>query len=131
MPLHASDLLTGGNHVREEGCNDVWDGFVEDLDTTSLSTWCKFSGRNLTATMDIPSTQNWKAMKTMSRKGSNIGAADQTDSILHTFSLGVVQPIVTVRKVLNYLSYLNPLCRGPVEGNQAFAVKHHVGIGVT
>ena len=33
-----SDLLTGGNHVSEEGRDDVRDGFVEDLDTVSLST---------------------------------------------------------------------------------------------
>jgi len=72
----ASCLLTGGEHVREERRNDVWDGFVEDLDTTLFSTWWKFSGRNLTATIDIPSTQNWKAMKTTSRKGFNTGVAD-------------------------------------------------------
>ena len=32
-----SGSLTGGKHVREEGRNEVRDGFVEDLDTTSLS----------------------------------------------------------------------------------------------
>lgn len=34
----ASESRTGGNHVREEGRNDVRNGLVQDLDTDSLST---------------------------------------------------------------------------------------------
>ena len=30
--------LTGGNQVCKEGCNDVWDRFVENLNTASVST---------------------------------------------------------------------------------------------
>jgi len=80
--------------------------------------------------MDIPSTQNWKAIKTMSKKGLNMGA-DQAHPTPRTFSLGVVQATGIVRDKMNQLLYLNSLCRRPVEGNQAFAVKHYVGTGAT
>ena len=81
--------------------------------------------------MDIPSTQNWKAKKTMSRKGFNMGAVDQAHSTLRTFSLGVVQATAIVRENLICLAYFHSLCGGPVEGNQAFAAKRYAGIGVT
>lgn len=48
--------------------------------------------------MDIPSTQNWKAMKTMSRKDLNIGTTYHAGSVSRTFSLGIVQPMAIVRK---------------------------------
>jgi hypothetical protein len=84
--------------VREEGRNDVWDGFVEDLDTITVSTLQEFAERTLTATMDIPSTQNWKAMKTMSRKMLNTAVPGQTGSAVLTFSFGVVQSITMRQK---------------------------------
>jgi len=42
-----SGPLTGGGHVCEESGNDVWDRFVEDLDTVPLSAWQRFSGETL------------------------------------------------------------------------------------
>ena len=117
--------------MREKGRNDVWDGFVEDLDAASFSTRRNFSERDLTATMDIPSTQIWNAMKTMSKAGLNIGVADKPDSVFRTFSLGIVQSIVIVRKVPSGFSYPNSRCCRPIEGNQTVAAKHHVGAGLT
>ena len=70
-------------------------------------------------------------MKTMSGRGLRIRTADEAYSTPRTFSLGVVQAIVTVRKNLSCLSYHNSLCRRPVERNQAFAAKHHGGTSVT
>ena len=42
-------------------------------------------------------------MKTISREWLNIGAVNQTGSTFRTFSLGIVQPSVVVRKILSYL----------------------------
>ena len=64
----------------------------------------------------------------MSRKGLNIGAADE--AIFSTFPLGVVQTIMIVRSILGCLACPNSRCGRPVEGNQAFAAEHHVGMGV-
>ena len=88
----------------------------------------KLSGRTLTATIDIPRTQNWKAMKTISRNVLNSGAMDGSDSSFSTFSLGIVQAIVMVRTVISCLAYPNSRRRRPVERSQAFAAEHHVGI---
>lgn len=81
--------------------------------------------------MDIPSTQNWKVMKTISRKRLSTGAVDQKNWMFRTFSLGVVQPTAIVRNGASNSAYLNSRYHRPVEGNQTFAVKYHVGAGVS
>jgi len=50
--------------------------------------------------MDIPSTQNWKAMKTMSGKGFSVGVLTRLN--ICTFSLGIVQSTMIVRRLLSH-----------------------------
>ena len=79
--------------------------------------------------MDIPSTQNWKAMKTMSRKGFNIGVLDRTRFL---YLLVWYYPAYHDRQEdFKLFTFFDSRCCGPIEGNQAFATKHYRGMGET
>lgn len=79
--------------------------------------------------MDIPSTQNWKAMKTMSRKGISLGVSDRARFM---YLLAWYYPAYHDRqKDFKLFVIFDSRCCGPVEGNQAPTTEHNRGMRAT